>query len=103
MTEVEISTVRVGWIGAGRMGGPLVRRLGRAGVTVSVWNRTRGKAERLTADGVKVVDDLVELAGCDAVFTMVSSSADLEEVVRGLLADPERAPGVLVDCSTVSE
>ena len=98
--------LRVGWVGIGHMGAPLARRLVSAGVPVSVWNRTRSKAEPLAAAGALVVNTLADLAEFDVVFTMVSASADLEQVVlgpNGLLADPTRAPEVVVDCSTVSE
>jgi 3-hydroxyisobutyrate dehydrogenase-like beta-hydroxyacid dehydrogenase len=92
----------IGWIGTGRMGLALAGRLAKAGLDVSVWNRTKAKAEPLTADGAIVVDDLGELADKDIVFTMVSASRDLEEVVDKLLTDPDRAPRIVVDCSTVS-
>ena len=94
--------LRVGWIGTGRMGYALAGRLGQAGVDVAVWNRTRAKAEPLTAHGIKVVDDPADLADRDVVFTMVSTSADLVQVLDQLLANPERAPRYVVDCSTVS-
>ena len=105
MTDADLSALQVGWIGTGRMGFPLARRLLRAGAPVSVWNRTRAKAEPLAAEGATVVDAIVDLAGCDVVFTMVAASADLEQVVLapdGLLSDPARRPDVIVDCSTVS-
>ena len=44
----------VGWIGTGRMGAPLAERLATAGLQVTAWNRTRGKAEALAGAGVKV-------------------------------------------------
>ncbi|GAA3437509.1 NAD(P)-dependent oxidoreductase [Kutzneria kofuensis] len=93
----------IGWIGAGRMGAALVRRLCAAGYDVAVYNRTRAKAEGL---GATVVDRPVDLAGRDIVFTMVAASADLEQVTsgeHGLLTDPETAPRVVIDSSTVSE
>ncbi|HEX7743729.1 MAG TPA: NAD(P)-dependent oxidoreductase [Micromonosporaceae bacterium] len=96
---------RVGWIGTGRMGAAMARRLARAGVDLLVWNRTRAKAEPLAADGASVADAIGDLADRDVVFTMVSSSADLEQVLvgdGGLLRQPGRVPGVVVDCSTVS-
>jgi 3-hydroxyisobutyrate dehydrogenase-like beta-hydroxyacid dehydrogenase len=99
MSHSELS---VGWIGTGRMGFALARRLSRAGVDVAAWNRTRAKAEPLTEFGVTVVDDPSDLAGRDVVFTMVSTSADLDQVLERLLADPSRAPRHVVDCSTVS-
>jgi 3-hydroxyisobutyrate dehydrogenase len=105
VTDADLSALRVGWVGTGRMGFPLARRLLTAGAPVSVWNRTRAKAEPLAADGATVVDRIADLAGCDVVFTMVAASADLEQVVLGpdgLLSDPARRPDVIVDCSTVS-
>jgi len=39
--------MKVGWIGTGRMGFTMARRLARAGCKLTVWNRTRAKAERL--------------------------------------------------------
>jgi 3-hydroxyisobutyrate dehydrogenase len=99
MSHTEL---RVGWIGTGRMGFALAKRLARAGVDVAAWNRTRAKAEPLTEVGVMVVDDPSDLADRDVVFTMVSTSADLDQVLEQLLADPDRAPRHVVDCSTVS-
>jgi len=90
----------VGWIGVGRMGGPLASRLADAQVDVTVWNRTRAKAEAL-GHGTKVVGEIADLADRDVVFTMVSSSSDLEEVVRQLLSG-KQVPRFLVDCSTIS-
>jgi 3-hydroxyisobutyrate dehydrogenase len=94
--------LRVGWIGTGRMGFALAQRLSRAGVEVAAWNRTRAKAEPLTEFGVTVVDDPSDLADRDVVFTMVSTSADLDQVLSQLLTDPDHAPRHVVDCSTVS-
>lgn len=99
------SALRVGWIGAGRMGAAMASRLARAGEDVTVWNRTRAKAEALTDVGCAVADSIADLRGHDVVFTMVSTPADLEQVLvgeGGLLADPDHVPGAVVDCSTVS-
>jgi 3-hydroxyisobutyrate dehydrogenase len=96
---------RVGWVGTGRMGAAMAARLVRAGATLAVWNRTRAKAEPLAELGAIVVDRLDQLAECDVVFTMVSASEDLEAVLTGeggLLTVTGRAPGVIVDASTVS-
>jgi 3-hydroxyisobutyrate dehydrogenase-like beta-hydroxyacid dehydrogenase len=87
------------------MGFAMAARLARAGTQVAVWNRTRAKAEPLTEYGCTVVDTIADLRGCDVVFTMVSTPADLEQVLLGeggLLADEAQVPRVLVDCSTVS-
>lgn len=95
----------IGWIGAGRMGFQLATRLLNGGHDVTVYNRTRAKAEPLSEKGAKIVDRPVELADRDIVFIMVSTSEDLQSVLfgeGGLLTDPERAPRIVVDSSTVS-
>ncbi|MGZ6544826.1 MAG: NAD(P)-dependent oxidoreductase [Actinomycetota bacterium] len=98
-------TKTLGWIGVGRMGAALVERLIRAGCDVSVYNRTRSKAEPLEALGASVVDTPADLADRDIVISMVSSSDDLLAVIAGedgVLSRTGRTPGLLVDCSTVS-
>jgi 3-hydroxyisobutyrate dehydrogenase len=93
-----------GWIGTGRMGHAMVRRLLAAGHEVHVWNRTRAKAEDLASIGATVVDRIGALAACDVVFTTVATDADLVEVTLGdggLLRHVD-SPRYLVDASTVS-
>lgn len=106
MTDThDAGSLSVGWIGAGRMGAAMAARLAEAGSDVAVWNRTRAKAEALAEVGCSVADTIADLRGRDVVFTMVSTPADLEQVLvgaGGLLADPDTVPGVVVDCSTVS-
>lgn len=100
------AALKVGWIGTGRMGFAMAGRLARAGHDVTVWNRTRAKAEPLAEVGCTVVDSIADLRGLDVVFTMVSTPADLEQVLvgeGGLLADPDNVPGAVVDTSTVSQ
>jgi 3-hydroxyisobutyrate dehydrogenase len=98
------SALRLGWIGTGRMGFAMVSRLLRAGHAVSVYNRTRAKAEPLADLGASIVDSIRELADCDVVFTMVSASEDFIEVTVGPsgVVGGERNPRILVDFSTVS-
>ncbi len=95
----------LGWIGAGRMGFAMAKRLLEAGGDVTVYNRTRAKAEPLESFGARIVDTPAELADRDVVFTMVSSADDLYSVVcgeNGLLSG-SGAPKLLIDCSSVSE
>jgi 3-hydroxyisobutyrate dehydrogenase len=94
---------RIGWIGTGRMGAALVRRLLDGGHDVSVFNRTRSKAEAL---GAKVVDSPADLADCDVVFTMVGGSDDFKEVAigpNGVLSRPGATPRILIDSTTISQ
>jgi 3-hydroxyisobutyrate dehydrogenase len=48
--------MRVGWIGLGRMGLPMATRLLDAGYSLSIWNRTKSKAEPLGERGANVVN-----------------------------------------------
>jgi 3-hydroxyisobutyrate dehydrogenase len=95
---------RIGWIGIGRMGYEMAARLAKSGADVTVWNRTRSKAEPLTAYGAKVADKLTDLAACDIVFCMVSTWDDVKEVVlgpAGLLSGAGK-PRMIVECSSIS-
>lgn len=101
----DSTDLTVGWIGTGRMGFAMARRLAKGGVDLAAWNRTRAKAEPLAEVGSTVVDSITELRDRDVVFTMVSTPSDLEQVLLGeggLLEDRDHLPGVVVDCSTVS-
>ena len=98
-------TVSLGWIGMGRMGYAMAYRLLKGGCKVAVWNRTRAKAEPLAEFGAVIVDAKTDLAGCDIVFTMVSTTADLKEVLfeaGGLLSGASK-PKLVVDCSSISQ
>src|SRR5262249_44748634 len=96
---------RLGWIGLGRMGHAMAGRLGAAGADISGYNRTRAKAASLAGAGVPLADRPADLAARDIVFTMVSTANDLDAVLTGpdgLLADPARAPRILVELSTIA-
>ena len=99
-----MTNATLGWIGTGRMGYEMAARLGKAGCDVLAWNRTRAKAEPLGKYGVKVADDLPALAGRQIVFTMVSTSEDLKEVLLGAtgLLSGTAKPRIVIDCSSIS-
>jgi 3-hydroxyisobutyrate dehydrogenase len=96
---------RLGWIGIGRMGFPMVERLVKGGHDVHIWNRTRSKAEPLAKKGAKLVDRPSELADVDILFTMVSTGSDLEQVLFGedsvINGRAGPLPRILVDCSSI--
>ena len=101
MSESKMS---IGWIGAGRMGIQLATRLIEAGYDVAVYNRTKSKLQPLLDIGATAVDRPVDLSGRDLVFSMVSASADLKQVMLGeggLLTGSE-TPQIVADSSTVS-
>lgn len=95
---------KLGWIGIGRMGYAMAQLLAKAGCDLSVWNRTRAKAEPLKEYGAKVVDKLSELADCDIVFTMVSTGKDVKEVLYGKngVMSAGQAPKIVVDSTSIS-
>ncbi len=94
----------IGWIGLGRMGEEMARRLIKAGHDVSIWNRTKSKAEPLVAQGGKLVDTPSDLAGRDVLFVMVSAGKDVDEVLFGAngVGSKGKMPKIVVDCSSIS-
>lgn len=58
MANDTMHDLSIGWIGTGRMGFALARRLAKAALDISVWNRTDAKAEPLASDGAVIVDDV---------------------------------------------
>jgi 3-hydroxyisobutyrate dehydrogenase len=95
---------KLGWIGIGRMGYAMAERLAKAGCDITVWNRTRAKAEPLAKAGAKVADSLTDLAGCDIVFTMVSTGKDVKEVLFGANGVMSKGgkPKIIVDSTSIS-
>jgi len=99
------NTQKIGWIGMGRMGYPMAERLLDAGYDVSIWNRTKSKAEPLAKKGGKIVDNLAELKGVDVLFSIVSTGKDLNEVYFGknsVTGSGGKVPAIFVDCSTIA-
>ncbi len=95
----------LGFIGLGVMGGNMVTRLLEKGHTVTGYNRTRSKAQRLIDQGMRFADSpKAVVAASDVTFSMVTNSAALAAVTEGsdgLLAG--MAPGKFyIDMSTVS-
>ncbi|HET8919960.1 MAG TPA: NAD(P)-dependent oxidoreductase [Xanthobacteraceae bacterium] len=98
-------TQKIGWIGMGRMGFPMAERLIKAGHDVSIWNRTRAKAEPLAKIGGKIVDRLADLKSVDVLFSIVATGPDVQDVLYGrdgVAAGSGRMPPVVVDCSTIA-
>ncbi len=96
----------IGWIGMGRMGYAMAEWLLKAGYDVTIWNRTKAKAEPLTKIGGKVVDKLSDLSGVDVLFCIVSAGKDVKEVLFGpngvAPGGKGKMPKIVVDCSTIS-
>ena len=94
----------VGLIGLGGMGTGLAKSLLRAGHRVTVFNRTRSRAEALVADGAIVGATVADTCRTGVVITMVADDPALESQVfgdGGILASLPRG-GVHISCSTIS-
>lgn len=100
-----MSKVKIGFIGAGVMGSSMIRNLLKAGYAVSVYTRTRSKAEPLADDGAEIVDTVQEAAsGADFVITIVGFPKDVEEVYlsdNGILKNLNEG-AVVIDMTTSS-
>jgi 3-hydroxyisobutyrate dehydrogenase len=100
------ASARIGWIGIGRMGYAMAERLAKSGADVTVWNRTRAKAEPLEKYGAKIAANLGDLAPCEIVFVMVAAVDDVFEVIsgpNGLLSGKGSAkPKMIIECSSIS-
>lgn len=95
----------IGFIGTGVMGASMVRNLLKSGFNVSVYNRTKAKAEALKADGAVVCDSIKEcVQNKDAVITIIGYPKDIEEVYfsdNGILAHAPQS-AYLIDMTTSS-
>ena len=93
--------LKLGWIGTGRMGYDMAKRLAQAGCDIAVWNRTKAKAEPLAQYGATIVDGVNELAARDIVFCMVSTWDDVKNVMQRLLSGAAK-PRMVIECSSIS-
>ncbi len=96
---------KVGFIGLGRMGHGMAGRYLDAGFDVTVWNRSKAKAEDLIARGVRWAASPAEAAdGADAVVTMVADDEASRAVWLGKdgAASSMKAGSLAIECSTVS-
>jgi len=97
--------LRVGFIGTGLIGTPMVERLLEQGFAVAVWNRTAEKATPLVARGATAAASARELAsGCDIVCLCLTDTAAVEDVVFGTghIASVLHAGQIVVDFSSIA-
>ena len=97
---------RIAFLGLGIMGRPMARNLAAAGFEVTVWNRTRERAEELAAEAdVRVADGAAEAsAAADATITMVVDAPQVEEVLfrPGGAAEGMAEGHLAIDMSTIA-
>lgn len=100
-----LATMKIAFIGLGRMGAGMARNLVRAGHTVTVYNRTRQKAEALAGQGAQIASSAaVACRGAEVVMTMLADDRAVEEVVFGSdgIAVAMREDCIHVSHSTIS-
>ncbi len=98
--------LKIAFIGLGVMGYPMAGHLLRAGYPVTVWNRSRAKADAWCQEhgGRQADTPAAAAAAADIVLTCVGRDSDLEEVVLGPdgLIEGLQPGSLLIDHSTVS-
>ncbi len=97
--------MKLGVIGLGIMGAPMAANLLKAGFDVTVYNRTRTKAERLRSLGATIAHSPQHLASnAEIIITIVSDTPDVQEVLFGENGVAEGlTPGkIVIDMSTIS-
>lgn len=96
---------KVGFVGLGTMGSRMARNLAKKGFQVTVWNRTRARADALRQSGMEVASSPAEVAArVDAFCTNVADPSALREVTFGPngLFSACKSGQLFVDFSTIS-
>ena len=96
--------MNVGFIGLGHMGVEMARNLLKAGHSVAVYNRTRGRAEALASAGARVAGDVGEACHNDVVISMLADDDAVAGVAFGEGKAIAELPGnaIHVSMSTIS-
>jgi 3-hydroxyisobutyrate dehydrogenase-like beta-hydroxyacid dehydrogenase len=94
----------IGFLGLGQMGTGMAANLLKAGHQVTVFNRTRAKAEALVAQGAKAAASVADVCHGDAVITMLANDDAVEDAAfgaGGIIANLKRE-ATHVSSSTIS-
>jgi 3-hydroxyisobutyrate dehydrogenase-like beta-hydroxyacid dehydrogenase len=97
--------MKAGFIGLGAMGSGMARNLIKQGHTITVYNRTRSRAEALRSEGARVAETAGQTAAdAEAIFTMVADDHALEQVVfgPGNLLESLPSGAIHISASTIS-
>src|ERR1039458_3197824 len=97
--------MNIAFLGLGKMGTPMARRLLASGNEVTVWNRTRERAAALTGEGAQIASSPADAARtADAVLSMLFDDAAHEEVLFGSdgVLDAIQLGALHISLSTIS-
>jgi len=93
---------RIGWIGLGQMGNPMVTRLLDGNIEVGIYNRSPGKTDSLAAKGAKVYGSTIELVrDYPVIFLMVSDYAAVRDILAGEMLTKLQGK-IIINMSTIS-
>lgn len=94
---------KIAFLGVGLMGGPMARNLLRAGFPVTLWNRSRAKADALADGGAAVADTPAgAVADADIVILMLENGPIVTDVLfRQGAAEALRPGTIVVDMSSI--
>lgn len=94
---------KIGWIGTGLMGNPMVKHLLKNGYQVNIHNRTKSKAEDLIEGGCAWYDSIAELTrSAEIIITMIGLPKEVEECYfgdQGILANVQKGT-IVIDMTT---
>jgi 3-hydroxyisobutyrate dehydrogenase len=95
--------MKVGFLGTGLMGKPLVQRLLCAKIPVVVYNRTASKLEELKAAGAQVVDSPESaIANSDCIILMLTNASAIEQTLLSESAKSQIKGRTIVQMATIS-
>lgn len=96
-----MNTEKIGFAGLGNMGHPMAKNLEKAGLTLSVYNRTAEKAEdfKERSSVCSSVSDL--LKNSDIIFTMLTDDHAVKAIYEEVLAS-DITGKLFIDMSTIS-
>ncbi len=93
----------IAFLGIGLMGKPMATRLLQAGYEVTVWNRTRSKADELASLGAKVAEQAADaVRTADIVITMLEAGPVVAQVIAAALPGLRHA-ALVVDMSSTRQ
>jgi 3-hydroxyisobutyrate dehydrogenase-like beta-hydroxyacid dehydrogenase len=100
---MDAGTLRkVGWIGLGKMGLPICRRLTAAGFGLTTFARNEASAAKAEAEGFFYCRNLEELAAADVILSAVPDDAALCGIMTSGFVAALRPGRIFIDISTVS-
>ena len=96
-------TKKIGFIGIGLMGLPMSKNLVKAGYNLTVFNRSKNKAEPLKAFGAKISNTLKDAVdGSDIVITMLTDDTAVDEVMNNTdFLENLKSGSIVIDMSSV--